>query len=41
MYSKHKKGKFIIDERFIRTLNNKIYEYMTSIPTNVMCMLTN
>ena len=41
MYSKHKKGKSIIDERFIRTLNNKIYEYMTSIPTNVMCILTN
>ena len=41
MYSKHKKGKSIIDERFIRTLNNNFYEYMTSIPTNAMCILTN
>ena len=31
MYSKHIKGKFVVAERFIRTLKNKIYKYMTSI----------
>ena len=31
MYSIHKEGKSVVDERFIRTLKNKIYKYMTSI----------
>ena len=29
MYSTHNEGKSIGAERFIRTLKNKIYEYMT------------
>ena len=29
MYSTHNKGKYVIAERFIRTLKNKIYRYMT------------
>ena len=35
MYSTHNKGKSVIAERFIRTLNNKIYKYMTSVSKNV------
>ena len=35
MYSTHNEGKFVIAERFIRTLKNKIYKYMTSISKNV------
>ena len=35
MYSTHNEGKSVIAERFIRTLNNKIYKYMTSITKNV------
>ena len=35
MYSTHNKGKSIVAERFIRTLKNKIYKYMTSISKNV------
>ena len=31
MYSTHIKETFIVVERFIRTLKNKIYKYMTSI----------
>ena len=31
MYSKHE-GKSVVAERFIRTLKNKIYKYMTSMP---------
>ena len=31
MYSIHKEGKFVVDERFIRILKNKIYKYMTSM----------
>ena len=31
MYSIHKEGKSVVTERFIRTLNNKIYKYMTLI----------
>ena len=30
MYSTHNEGKSIVAERFIRTLKNKIYKYMTS-----------
>ena len=32
MYSTLNEGKSVIAERFIRTLKNKIYKYMTSIP---------
>ena len=35
MYSTHNEGKFVIAERFIRTLKNKIYKYMTSVSKNV------
>ena len=31
MHSTHNEGKSIIAERFIRTINNRIYEYMTSV----------
>ena len=30
MYSIHNKGKSVVAERFIRTLKNKIYKYMTA-----------
>ena len=39
MYSTHNEGKSVIAERFIRTLKNKIYKYMTSI--SKMCILIN
>ena len=32
MYSTHNEGKFVVAERFIRTLKSKIYKYMTLIP---------
>ena len=35
MYSIHNEGKSVIAERFIRTLKNKIYRYMTAISKNV------
>ena len=35
MYSTHNEGKSAIAERFIRTLKNKIYKYMTSISKHV------
>ena len=35
MYSVHNKGKSVLAERFIRTLKNKTYKYMTSILKNV------
>ena len=35
MYSTHHEGKSIVAERFIRTLKNKIYKYITSISKNV------
>ena len=35
MYSTNNEGKSVITERFIRTLKNKIYKYMTSISKNV------
>ena len=35
MYSRHNKGKSVAAERFIRTLENKIYKYMTSGSKNV------
>ena len=35
MYSTNNEGKSVITERFIRTLKNKTYKYMTSISKNV------
>ena len=35
MYSTYNEGKSVVAERFIRTLKNKIYKYMTSISKNV------
>ena len=35
MYSMHNEVKSFAAERFIRTLKNKIYKYMTSISENV------
>ena len=34
-YSTHNTEKSVVAERFIRTLKNKIYKYMTSISKNV------
>ena len=31
MYSTHNEGKSVVAKRFIRTIKNKIYKYMTSI----------
>ena len=35
MYSTNNEGKSVVAERFIRTLKNKIYKYMTSLSKNV------
>ena len=35
MYSIHNEGKSVVAKRFIRTLKNKTYKYMTSISKNV------
>ena len=35
IYPTHNDGKSVVAERFIRTLNNKIYKYMTSISKNM------
>ena len=35
MYSSHNERKSVVAERFIRTLKNKIYKYMTSLSKNV------
>ena len=35
MYSTHNEGKFVVAERLIRVLKNKIYKHMTSISKNV------
>ena len=35
MYSIHNEGKSIVAKRFIRTLKNKIYQYMSSISKDV------
>ena len=35
MYSMYNEQKSLVAERFIRTLKNKIYKYMTSISKNV------
>ena len=39
MYSTNNEGKSVIAERFIRTLKNNIYKYMTSVLK--MCILIN
>ena len=31
MYSTHNEGNLVVPERFVRTLKNKIYKYMTSM----------
>ena len=35
MYSTHNEGKSVAGERFMTTLRNKIYKYMTLISKNV------
>ena len=35
LYSTHNEGKFVVAERFIRTLENKIDKYMTSVSKNI------
>ena len=35
MYSTHNEGKSVVDERFIRTIKNKIYKHMNSLSKNV------
>ena len=35
LYSIHNEGKSVVAERFIKTLKNKIYKYMTWISKNV------
>ena len=35
MYSTHNEGKSVTSERFVRTLKNRMYKYMTSVPKNV------
>ena len=35
MFSTHNKGKSAVTKRFIRTLKNMIYKYMTSISKNM------
>ena len=35
IYSTHNEGKSVVDERFIRTLDNKSSKYMTSVAKNV------
>ena len=35
MYSKHNEEKSVVAERFIRTLQNKIYKHITSVSKDV------
>ena len=35
MHSTHNAGKSVVAERFLRTLKNKIYRYMTLISKNI------
>ena len=35
VYSTHNEGKSVVAEKFVRTLKNKIYKYMTSISKNM------
>ena len=39
MHSTHNREKSIVTERFIRTLKNKIYKYMTLV--SKMCIMIN
>ena len=39
MYLTHNERKSVVAERFIRTLKNKVYKYMTSV--SKMCILIN
>ena len=41
MYSIHNEGKSVVAERFIRTLKNKIYKYMTAIFILINYMIYN
>ena len=35
LFSLHNEGKSFVAEKFVRTLNNKIYKYMTWISKNI------
>ena len=35
IHSTHNEGKSVVAERFIRTLKNKVYKYLISVPKNV------
>ena len=37
VYSIHNERKSVVVERFIRTLKNKIYKYMTSVSKKSVC----
>ena len=37
MHSTFNEGKFVVPERFIRTLKNNIFEYMTAISKKFLC----
>ena len=39
MNSTHNEGKSVVAERFIKTLKNELYKYMTSV--SKMCILIN
>ena len=41
MYSTYNEGKSVVSERFIRTLNNKMFKHMTTISKNVYTDLLN
>ena len=41
MYSTYNEGKSVVSERFIRTLNNKLFKHMTTISKNVYTDLLN
>ena len=35
LHSTHNEGKSVVAERFVKTLRNKIYKYITSISKNL------
>ena len=35
MYSTHNESKLVVAEKFIKTLKNKTYKYITSITENI------
>ena len=37
MYSKYNEGKYVVAERFIRTLKGKIFKHMTAVSKSVYC----